>query len=53
MITFLLAMAVIVLFGFAIARGRHPAGSADVVDRDAQRVSAELNAIFGRASKHR
>ncbi|MEV0294952.1 hypothetical protein [Nocardia sp. NPDC050710] len=52
MTTFLLTMAAIVAFGVLIARGRALAGSADIVDRDAQRLQAELNAILGRASNH-
>ncbi|WP_405180367.1 hypothetical protein OG225_03370 [Nocardia sp. NBC_01377] len=52
MITFLLTMAIIVAFGVFLVRGRTPAGSRDVIDRDAQRVRAELDVILGRASQH-
>ncbi|WP_156910341.1 hypothetical protein [Nocardia mangyaensis] len=48
MLTSLIAFAVIV--GLAVLLGRGPAGSTGVVDRDAQRVGAELAAIAGYAN---
>ncbi|WP_185757326.1 hypothetical protein [Nocardia bhagyanarayanae] len=51
MLTFLLLAIVVVAVSVLLARGRGLAGSAQVVDRDAQRLQAELNAI--RFSHHR
>ncbi|MFF2087543.1 hypothetical protein ACFVVM_27530 [Nocardia sp. NPDC058176] len=51
MLTFLIAFAIIV--GLAVLVGRGTAGSSGVVDRDAQRVSAELAAIAGYANNIR
>ncbi|MDO3650955.1 hypothetical protein [Nocardia mangyaensis] len=48
MLAFLIAFAVIV--GLAVFVGRGTAGSTGVVDRDAQRVGAELAAIAGYAN---
>ncbi|MGW4632648.1 hypothetical protein [Nocardia sp. NPDC004415] len=48
MVTFLVVLAVII--GFAVLIGRGTAGSTGIVDRDAQRITAELTAIAGYAS---
>ena len=47
MLTFLIALTVIV--GLAVLIGRGSAGSTDIIDRDAQRMDAELTAIAGYA----
>ncbi|MFC4127204.1 hypothetical protein [Nocardia rhizosphaerae] len=51
MATFLLLLAAII--GLAVLVGRGTAGSTDVVDRDAQRIDAELTAIAGYAANIR
>ncbi|MFD4431308.1 hypothetical protein [Nocardia sp. NPDC058497] len=48
MVTFLIVLAAIV--GLAVLIGRGTAGSTGVVDRDAQRIDAELSAIAGYAN---
>lgn len=53
MITFLITAAVIVAFAVLIARGTERAGSAQVIDRDAQRLHSELTAMLGRNTHHR
>jgi hypothetical protein len=47
MVTFLIVLTVIV--GLAVLVGRGTAGSTGVVDRDAQRMATELDAIAGYA----
>ncbi|WP_280344682.1 hypothetical protein [Nocardia neocaledoniensis] len=51
MVTFLLVLAAIVFLALVIGRGT--AGSTGVVDRDAQRIDAELAAIAGYATNIR
>ncbi|UGT54480.1 hypothetical protein [Nocardia asteroides] len=51
MVTFLLVLAAIVLLALVIGHGT--AGSTGVVDRDAQRIDAELAAIAGYAANIR
>ncbi|WP_431950023.1 hypothetical protein [Nocardia lijiangensis] len=51
MLTFFLIATVIVAVSVLFARGRGLAGSTHVVDRDAQRLRAELNAMG--FSRHR
>ncbi|MFD0362565.1 hypothetical protein ACFQZZ_14050 [Nocardia sp. GCM10030253] len=53
MITFLVALAVIVGVAVVIAQGCGHFGSSNIIDRDAQRQQAELSAMFGRMSHHR
>ncbi|WP_327114425.1 hypothetical protein OHB12_34470 [Nocardia sp. NBC_01730] len=48
MTTFLVFLAVIVAFAALVGYGTGRAGSSDVVDRDAQRMRAELAAMLGR-----
>ncbi|MFC6012970.1 hypothetical protein [Nocardia lasii] len=48
MLTFLIALALIV--GLAILIGRDTTGSTGIIDRDAQRMDAELKAIAGYAA---
>lgn len=48
MVTFLIVLAAII--GLAVLIGRGTAGSTGVVDRDAQRIDAELAAIAGYAN---
>lgn len=48
MLTFLIVFAAII--GLAVLVGRGTAGSSGIVDRDAQRVGAELAAIAGYAN---
>ncbi|TCJ90196.1 hypothetical protein [Nocardia alba] len=45
MLTFLIVLTVIIAFAVLIGRGT--AGSTGIVDRDAQRMNAELTAIAG------
>ncbi|MGY4100902.1 hypothetical protein ACW2Q0_15300 [Nocardia sp. R16R-3T] len=52
MITFLVSMAVVVGFAVIITRGGGYAGSADVIDRDAQRLQSDLSAILARSQHH-
>ncbi|MEU0505877.1 hypothetical protein ACWEO2_42065 [Nocardia sp. NPDC004278] len=52
MITFLLSMAVVVGFAVLITRAGGHAGSANVIDRDAQRLQSDLSAVLGRAYHH-
>jgi hypothetical protein len=47
MLTFLIALTVII--GLAVLIGRGTAGSTGIVDRDAQRMNSELEAIAGYA----
>lgn len=47
MLTFLIALATII--GLAVLIGRGTAGSTGIIDRDAQRMDGELNAIAGYA----
>ncbi|MEU4415356.1 hypothetical protein AB0G00_29765 [Nocardia salmonicida] len=47
MLTFLIVFAVII--GLAVLIGRGTAGATGIVDRDAQRMDAELDAIAGYA----
>ncbi|WP_446221591.1 hypothetical protein ACTWPB_16790 [Nocardia sp. IBHARD005] len=47
MLTFLIVLAAII--GLAVLIGRGTAGSTGIIDRDAQRMNAELNAIAGYA----
>ncbi|MEV6064542.1 hypothetical protein [Nocardia asteroides] len=51
MVTFLIVLAAIV--GLAVFIGRGTAGSTGIVDRDAQRIDAELAAIAGYANNIR
>ncbi|MEV0063713.1 hypothetical protein [Nocardia sp. NPDC050718] len=51
MVTFLIVLAAIIGLGVLIGRGT--AGSTGVVDRDVQRVEAELAAIAGYATNIR
>ena len=46
------AMAVVVGFAVLIARGCGHAGSANVIDRDAQRLQSDLSAILARSHHH-
>ncbi|MEU7768716.1 hypothetical protein AB0B25_26910 [Nocardia sp. NPDC049190] len=48
MITFLVSLAALVVFAAFVAYRTGHAGSSDVIDRDAQRVQAELTAMLGR-----
>ncbi|MEU7632650.1 hypothetical protein AB0C34_22090 [Nocardia sp. NPDC049220] len=48
MITFLVSLAACVAFAAFVAYRTGHAGSSDVIDRDAQRVQAELTAMLGR-----
>ncbi|MFC9439417.1 hypothetical protein [Nocardia sp. NPDC057030] len=50
MLTFLIAMAVIVTFAAAVAHYSAPAGSSNVTDRDMQRMQADLSAMHGRTT---
>ncbi|MFI6367495.1 hypothetical protein ACIBG0_32640 [Nocardia sp. NPDC050630] len=52
MITFLVSMAVVVGFAVLITRGGGHAGSANVIDRDAQRVQSDLSAIIAHSHHH-
>ncbi|MEU6188710.1 hypothetical protein [Nocardia sp. NPDC047038] len=53
MVTFLITLAVIVAFAILITRGTDRAGSAQVIDRDVQRLHSELTAMLGRNTHHR
>ncbi|WP_406273109.1 hypothetical protein OH799_34085 [Nocardia sp. NBC_00881] len=53
MVTFLVSLAAIVAFAMLVGYGTGRAGSSDVVDRDAQRLQAELVAMLGRDAHHR
>ncbi|MEU7140717.1 hypothetical protein ABZ942_14795 [Nocardia sp. NPDC046473] len=50
MITFLIAMAVIVAFAAFVAHYSGPAGSSNIIDRDVQRLQADLSAMHGRTT---
>lgn len=50
MITFLIALAVIVTFASMVAHYSTPAGSSNINDRDMQRMQAELSAMHGRTT---
>ncbi|MEV2224629.1 hypothetical protein [Nocardia vinacea] len=52
MITFLVSMAVVVGFAVLITRGGGHAGSANVTDRDAQRLQSDLSAIIAHSHHH-
>ncbi|BDT95252.1 MULTISPECIES: hypothetical protein [Nocardia] len=53
MATFLITLAVLVVFATVIARGTASAGSSNVIDRDAERLHSELTAMLGRNTHHR
>ncbi|MFD6160421.1 hypothetical protein ACFWF7_27685 [Nocardia sp. NPDC060256] len=50
MITFLITMAVIVAFATFVTHYNAPAGSSNVIDRDVQRLQADLSAMHGRTT---
>ncbi|MBF6254360.1 hypothetical protein [Nocardia farcinica] len=53
MTALILTLAVLGFLGLLLALGHGLSGSSPVVDRDAQRVRAELDAIAGRLTHHR
>ncbi|MGQ4617243.1 hypothetical protein [Nocardia sp. R7R-8] len=53
MVTFIVSLAAIVVFATVIARSADRAGSAHVIDRDAQRLHSELTAMLARNIHHR
>lgn len=50
MITFLITLAVIVVFASMAAHYSSPAGSSNITDRDMQRMQADLSAMHGRTT---
>ena len=52
MITFLVSVAVVVGFAVLITGGSGHAGSANVIDRDAQRLRSDLSAIIAHSHHH-